>query len=376
MAAKVAQESLVWYKRSMHSSTTTRLLPIDPHTPASDAIAEAAALIRAGRLVAFPTETVYGLGANALDPVAVAAIFRAKGRPANDPLIVHIAAAADLISIAADLPPIAQILADRFWPGALTLVVPRQPHVPANLAAGRPTVAVRMPAHPVALALIRAAGVPIAAPSANLFSRPSPTTAQHVLDDLSGRIDLVLDGGPTRIGLESTIVDLTLAAPRILRPGGIPLEALRSLLPDITFAPRYQALEDQTALAAPGSLLKHYSPRAELRLVAGPRLAALAHLRATTARLVATNHRVALLLADEDAATLADLQCPIARLGPAADTTRIAARLFAALREADATGVDIILAYVAAQYGLGQAIQDRLVRAAEGRVTTVTDGIL
>jgi L-threonylcarbamoyladenylate synthase len=361
----------LWYNNGMQTPHPTRVVRVDPQQPDPRVIAEAAAILRAGGLVAFPTETVYGLGANALDTAAVDRIFHAKGRPASDPLIVHIAAHGDLAALAADPPPIAPALARRFWPGALTIVLKRQSHVPANLAAGRDTVALRMPAHPVALALIRAAGVPIAAPSANLFSRPSPTTARHVLDDLHGRIDMVLDAGPTMIGVESTVVDLTVEPPAVLRPGGVTLEALREALPNVTFVPRYQALEDASGMAAPGMLLKHYSPRAELRLYSGERAAALAQMRIAALALIEAGRSVGALLTDEDSAVFAALPVRVATLGAAGDADQIAARLFAALREVDATGVDVILARDVANEGLGLAIRDRLVRAAEGRVILV-----
>ena len=197
----------------MHDSNSTRLLAVSADHPEAALIAEAAACLLAGGLVAFPTETVYGLGANALDADAVRRIYAAKERPALNPLIAHIATLEQLEQVAHTIPAVAYRLAAHFWPGPLTLVLPRQPHVPGIISAGRETVAVRLPAHPVALALIAAAGVPVVAPSANRSTRPSATTAQHVLADLAGRIDLVLDSGPTRIGVESTVVDLTGAGP-------------------------------------------------------------------------------------------------------------------------------------------------------------------
>src|SRR5260221_761377 len=210
----------------------TRIATVDPANIDPALITEAAALIRAGQLVAFPTETVYGLGANAFDAEAVARIFEAKGRPATDPLIVHIASSDGLASVALEVPEIARTLIAAFWPGPLTLVLRKQAQVVSAVSAGLQTVAVRMPAHPVALALIKSAGVPIAAPSANLFGHASPTTAQHVVADLDRRIPLVLDAGPTEVGLESTILDVTGDYLRLLRPGGIPLEAIRAHLPD------------------------------------------------------------------------------------------------------------------------------------------------
>lgn len=345
----------------------TRVLTVDPAAPDPQIIAEAAAVIRAGGLVAFPTETVYGLGASALDEQAVARIFRAKERPATDPIIAHIADHCQLDVLARDIPPAAHALARRFWPGPLTLVVLRCPVVPASLSAGRDTVAVRMPAHPVALALIDASGVPIAAPSANRFSRPSPTTAAHVLDDLDGRIDLVLDGGSTHIGVESSVVDLTVDPPLLLRPGGVTIAALREILPELTFAPRYLAADGE-ALPAPGMLLRHYAPDATLTVVAGDHAAALARIRTEAQAAIAAGLRVGVVAFDEDAPALADLPVQIVRLGPAADPEAVAHRLFAALRAIEQTGVDLILARDPGQEGLSLAIRDRLVRAAEGRI--------
>jgi L-threonylcarbamoyladenylate synthase len=345
----------------------TRVLTVDPAVPEPQIIAEAAAVIRAGGLVAFPTETVYGLGASALDEQAVARIFHAKERPATDPIIAHIADLCQLDTLARDIPPAAHALARRFWPGPLTLVVLRRPIVPANLSAGRATVAVRMPAHPVALALIAASGVPIAAPSANRFSRPSPTTAAHVLDDLNGRIDLVLDGGATHIGVESSVVDLTVDPPVLLRPGGVTITALREVLPELTFAPRYLA-GDEEALPAPGMLLRHYAPNATLTVVAGDHAAALERIRAEAQAAINAGLRVGVLAFDEDAPALADLPVRIVQLGPAANPEVVAQRLFAALRAIEQTGVDLILARDPGQEGLSLTIRDRLVRAAEGRI--------
>lgn len=353
-----------------HPSQTI-VLTVDAAHPAPELIARAAALLRQGGLVAFPTETVYGLGANALDAAAVARIFTAKGRPAADPLIVHIAELAQLEVLAAQPPALADTLAAAFWPGPLTLVLRRRPIVPANVSAGRATVAIRMPAHPVARALCAAAGVPIAAPSANLFSRPSPTLAAHVLHDLAGRIDLLLDGGPTPIGLESTVLDLTGEQPRVLRPGGVPIEALRAYIPDLIFTPSYLAANDE-AQAAPGMLLKHYSPRAELRLFGGARARVLARMRADAAAALARGLRVGVLATDEDCAALAGLPIQPGALGPAHDLAQIGQRVFAAMRDLDQQGVDLILARGVEHSGLGLAIWDRLVRAAEGRVVEVS----
>ena len=230
-----------------------------------DQIQAAAALIRRGRLVAFPTETVYGLGANALDAAAVARIYEAKGRPATSPLIVHVASAEMAREVAAEWPEAAGTLADRYWPGPLTLVLPKQPCVPDIVTAGLETVGIRVPAHPVALALIRLAGVPIAAPSANRFSGLSPTTAEHVRDSLGGAVDLILDGGQTDVGIESTVLSLAGPRPVLLRPGMVSGQEIEELVGPIEVAPT----AGDGPHASPGMHRKHYSPRTRLLLVEG-----------------------------------------------------------------------------------------------------------
>ncbi len=244
----------------------TEVLAVDARAPQPDLIARAAAVLRSGGLVAFPTETVYGLGALALDAAAVRRIFAAKGRPANNPLIVHIADPKDASQVAAEWPDAAERLARRFWPGPLTLVVPRTAGVPDATTAGGPTVAVRVPAHPVALALLRAVGAPVAAPSANRSAELSPTLAEHVLRGLTGRIDLVLDGGPTAGGIESTVLDMTTAPPRLLRPGLIGPAELEAVIGPVG---RTGATQAGSALPSPGMLPRHYSPRTPLECSRG-----------------------------------------------------------------------------------------------------------
>lgn len=237
---------------------TTPVVRVDPQAPDDRALLEAAGVIRAGGLVAFPTETVYGLGANALDPVAVGRIFAAKGRPATNPLIVHVSEMPMLHTVAASWPAAAAALAARFWPGPLTLVLPKTPVVPDEVTGGGPTVAVRMPAHPVARGLIRAAGVPLAAPSANQSSDISPTRAEHVATGLDGRIDLILDGGPTINGIESTVLSLTGARPVLLRPGPIQMGELEQVVGQVDRPPARSA---GGPLPSPGMLGRHYAPR-------------------------------------------------------------------------------------------------------------------
>ncbi len=347
----------------------TEVMAVDPRHPDPAVIARAAEILRRGGLVAFPTETVYGLGADGLSPTALARLFEAKGRPATDPVILHIADLEALPQLAREVPPTAWTLARRFWPGPLTLVLPKQPIVPDLATASLPTVAIRMPAHPVALALIRAAGTPIAAPSANRFGHTSPTTAQHVLEDLANRIDLVLDAGPTSIGVESTVVDLTRPVPTILRPGGLPREALEAVIGPVAVFERSTA----GPAPAPGMLPKHYAPRAEIVVLIGPEEWMRARLRELAARYLGTGYRVGMLIAEEDQPAVADLPVEIAVLGSERDLEGIARRLYSAMRDLDARGLDLILARDFGTRGLGLAIRDRLVRAAGGRVMRAED---
>jgi len=352
----------------MTYTTTTQLISIDAQTPDPETIALAAEVIRNQGLVAFPTETVYGLGANGLDAEAVAHIFEAKERPANDPVILHITEITQLEQIGRDIAPIAYDLMAAFSPGALTLVLKKQPIVPNAVTAGGDTVAVRIPDHPVALALIEAAGVPIAAPSANRFSRPSPTTAEHVLHDLDGRVDVILDGGAVTIGVESTIVDLTDKTPRVLRPGGISLEKLRDYLPSLIFKPRYLP-EDVEQAPSPGTLLKHYSPSATVLLFQGDEAAVSATMLETTEQYLLDGQAVGVLAMGDDADLFTGIAVQIALLGDTLDEA--ANRLFAGLRQLDELAVDVILVRAPQQANVGLAVYDRLLRAAEGQVIEI-----
>jgi L-threonylcarbamoyladenylate synthase len=337
------------------------------------AIRHAAMLLRAGELVAFPTETVYGLGADATNARAVEAIFAAKRRPYSDPIIVHVADTDWLERVARDLPRETRALAERFWPGPLTLVLPRASNIPAVVAAGGNTLGVRLPAHPVALALIREADVPIAAPSANRFMHTSPTTADHVLADLDGRIACILDGGPTPVGVESTVVDLTVDPPRLLRPGGTPLEALREVLPDLRVGADFTKPGSvaATPARAPGQMLRHYAPATPLVVYDGSGSAALVALLTDASAAVASGQRVAALVPDEEAPALQAAGAEVVALGPVADLNAIARGLYAALRQADALRADRLLVHTFGDAGLGLALGDRLRRAAGGQVRPV-----
>ncbi|MGB6058349.1 MAG: L-threonylcarbamoyladenylate synthase, partial [Microthrixaceae bacterium] len=262
-----------------HPEPRSETVRVDPLAPDQRVMGRAGAILRSGGLVAFPTETVYGLGANALDSSAIEAVFVAKGRPATDPLIVHISSTEQAGALTTQWTPGAAALADEFWPGPLTLVVPKSPIIGDSITAGRPTVALRVPNHPIAHSLIEAAGVPVAAPSANRFGRISPTTAAHVAEELAGSYELLLDGGPTTIGVESSVVDLSGGRPVLLRPGGVTLEALRRVVPEIEYMERKSSAEE-VAADAPGQFLRHYAPRTPLVLVDGGD-ALVAELRAS-----------------------------------------------------------------------------------------------
>ena len=340
----------------------TLVVQVDRDNPDPYAIAHAADCLRRGGLVAFPTETVYGLGVHALNRDAVLKLFEAKGRPANDPLIVHVAEFTTIAVLVAEVPEVAATLAGRFWPGPLTLVLPRGRDVPLEVTAGLDTVAVRIPSHPVARALLAAAALPIAAPSANLFSRPSPTRAAHVLEDLDGRIDMVLDAGATDVGVESTVVDVTVIPPRVLRPGAITLESLQSVLPSIDVAsPRTAG----APMPSPGLLATHYAPRAPMTVYQGEPAATRGALTAAVRHAVAAGRRVGVIASAGDARTLEGLPVVIASLGPEDDANAMATRLYAALRELDAAEVDEIVAREPPlDVGLWRALRDRLRRAA------------
>lgn len=340
-------------------------IAIDPQAIDQAGIAHAAGILRAGGLVAMPTETVYGLAGNALDERAVAAIFQAKGRPTTDPLIVHVADLADLSTICATpMPAHFATLTSHFWPGPLTLLVPKHPQLSDLITAGHTTVAVRMPAHPVATALIRASGVPLVAPSANLFSRPSPTSAHHVLHDLAGRIDAVIDAGPTQVGVESTILDITTPQARILRQGGVTRAQIEAVIGPVTLHSQHAAHD--TAVMAPGLLLKHYSPRTTLRLYRGP----IADVQQAIVAFCQLHPqmRIAWLGYTHDAHVAATLSVQFVSLGDISDDESVAHHLFEGLRAVDLLQADVIVTSEPLGDGVAAAVRDRLFRAAEGRV--------
>ncbi len=371
----------------------TEVIRVAVDHPDRAAIARAAACLRAGGLVAFPTETVYGLGVDALNREAVRRLFAAKQRPATDPLIVHVGSFDLLPSLVSHVPDSARVLSQRFWPGPLTLILPRSSRVPDEVTAGLPTVAVRVPLHPVARALIDAAAVPVAAPSANLFSRPSPTRASHVVEDLDGRIDLIVDGGPTTIGVESTVLDLTTATPTVLRPGAVTIEMLRETIGDVVagFGIRESGFDTRDSglgirdselgdsamegrpMPSPGMLEKHYSPRARLTLFEGHSSAVIPAVVAAARTAASEGKSVGVIAPEEDRAALGSLfetdsHVRVHMLGSRDTPGTVASTLYATLREFDAAGADVILVRGFPDHGLWAAIQDRLRRAAAGRI--------
>ncbi len=340
----------------------------------------AAEVLQRGGLVAFPTETVYGLGANGLDAHAVAGIFAAKGRPADNPLILHIATLADLDQVVARLPAQAAHLAHIFWPGPLTLVLPKTENVPMITTGGLGTVAVRMPDHPVALALIEVTGVPLAAPSANTSGRPSPTEAAHVAADLLGKIDIILDGGSTGIGVESTVVDCTGASPVILRPGGVSKEALEQAIGGtVEVAPHLIAAEEfsEGPVRSPGMKYNHYAPKAPALLVEGQPPDIFEQLTSLAVELQAEGEIVGLMVSQEmvrywQERAIDTGKWQIMCMGSRRNLEEIAANIYRGLRDLDNTNATRILLEGVPTSGLGLAIMNRLTKAAGHRV--VGDG--
>lgn len=317
----------------------------------------AAEIIRSGGLLGIPTETVYGLGANGLDPQAVRRIFEAKGRPQDNPLILHIPDSGWLERYCRDIPPAAYALAERFWPGPLTMILPRRENVPDVTTGGLDTVGMRCPDHPVTLAIIRAAGVPVAAPSGNLSGRPSPTCASHMAEDMDGRIDGIVDGGPCGVGVESTIIDLTTPLPRLLRPGGLPLESLREALGQVAVDKAVlRPLEAGEKPKAPGMKYRHYAPKAPVTVVAGDSRRTAQYIRRRM------GERTGVICFDEYREDFPG--CVVEAIGSAKDKAEQARRVFDALRAFDTTNVTAIYAQCPNEDGLGLAIANRLKKAA------------
>lgn len=346
----------------------TLVLKIDSSRFDPEVLLPAAVALAEGKLVAFPTETVYGLGANALDPIAVGRIFKAKGRPSDNPLIVHISRIEDINQLIVSMPEKARILADAFWPGPLTMVLNKSNLVPDVITAGLSTVAVRVPDNEIALSLIGQAGVPVAAPSANLSGKPSPTDAAHVIQDLSGRIDFIIDGGNCKVGLESTVIDMTADPPVVLRPGGITAEMLEKKIGKV-IADNVLEKDGDNIPKSPGMKYRHYSPKAEMTIVSGDPKKMVDAINNLLGRYKAGNLKTG-VLASEETRALYDASvvlCPGSMKRP----ENIAAEIYSCLRKFDDEGVEIIFTEAFPEHGIGHAIMNRLKKAAGGRIIRV-----
>jgi len=338
-------------------------LKVDSQRPEKEKINVAAEIIKKGGLVAFPTETVYGLGADALNSKAILALFKAKKRPMDNPPIIHVGSVRAVDKLVKKMPPEAEVLMRHFWPGPLTLIFERSDIVPTVTVAGLETVAIRMPNHKVALALLRKSGCPIAAPSANLAGKPSPTTAQHVLDDLDGRIDAILDAGPTKIGVESTVLDITAKPPQILRPGGTPYEKLKKIVGRVKLHPAAVAEKEVSIEKArsPGLKHKHYAPKAEMVIVEGAESNVIGRAKELIESYRQRGYNVGVLATDE---TVSYYEADVVKsLGSRSNLEIVARNLFKLLREFDLENVNIIIAEGIPAKGLGLAIMNRLRKA-------------
>ncbi|MDO5549106.1 MAG: L-threonylcarbamoyladenylate synthase [Eubacteriales bacterium] len=338
--------------------------------PASDpeAIATAAELLRRGEIVGIPTETVYGLAADACNVDAVHRIFAAKGRPQDNPLIVHIADLEQMYDIAAVVPDEAKALAETYWPGPMTIILPKKEIIPMVTSGGLNTVGIRLPSHPIARAIIRAAGVPLAAPSANRSGRPSTTTAQHVMEDLDGKIAAVVDGGPCSVGVESTVISLCGPVPRLLRPGGISLEQLEAVLGDVTVDRALrEKIDDTETVSAPGMKYRHYAPKAPVTVVFGSPEQSAAYISAQ----LGENSGV---LCFDDCASHFAGHAVIETFGRSDDETEQAREVFDALRRFDTTDVAEIYAQCPPSTGIGLAVSNRIKKAAGFHVIDLTEG--
>jgi L-threonylcarbamoyladenylate synthase len=335
----------------------TKILEINPKRIDLAKIKIAAEEIKKGNLVAFPTETVYGLGADVLNEKAVAKIFQAKGRPFNDPLIAHIADIKELYRLSKQVPPVALKLAKAFWPGPLTLVLKKSELVSGIVTAGLDTVAIRMPEDNIALSLIREAKTPIAAPSANLFGRTSPTTAQHVADDLDGKIEMIIDGGKTRVGVESTVLDITTRPVQVLRAGGISVEKLKEVIGQVKISK-----ELEKGFRSPGRLNSHYSPQAKLILVEKKGDTQVEEIRKLASKYIAQGFKVGIMAKEENQNKYNGFEVKV--IGKGTELEICATNLFSTLRSFDKEGFEIIIAEGLEEHDLGLAIMERLRKAA------------
>lgn len=326
----------------------TKIVKINPRTPEPSKISAAAKIILSGGIVVFPTETVYGLGADATNNKAVGKIYKAKGRPSDNPMIVHIAKTDDIFNLSLDVPPKAIALAKRFWPGPLTMVLKKSKVVSKKATSGLDTVAIRMPSHPIASALIKAAGVPIAAPSANISGRPSPTEAAHSIDDLNGKVDMIIDGGPVSVGIESTVIDLSGSTSLLLRPGKITLEEIENVIGEVKVHSSIRRPWTRAVVKSPGMKYKHYSPRAKVILIIGKdaarRTMELSKQYGKSGKKIFTIHEN--------------------------NKEKLARTVFGKFREADINNVDMIIVKGVDESGMGLAVMNRLKKASSKIIRT------
>lgn len=344
----------------------TQIIKVDKQHIDKDLMQQAGNLIKAGGLVAFPTETVYGLGGNALSKEASKKIYAAKGRPSDNPLIVHICRMEDLPLIVEEISESALKLAESFWPGPLTMIFRKSKLVPYETTGGLETVAVRMPSHPAALAFIEAAGGYVAAPSANLSGRPSPTLAKYVIEDMMGRIDMILDGGDVELGLESTIVDMTAAEPTILRPGYITREMLEALLHSVDEDSTMMSSESGQAPKAPGMKYRHYAPKADLTIIDGKSDSVINYINKELDKLKKEGHKTGVIAADD---TIAEYRADICKsIGKRNDDQAIAGNLYRILREFDDEKTTVIFSEAFDVSGIGRAVMNRLLKAAGHKI--------
>ena len=347
----------------------TLIKEIDVNKPDKDLIAVFASMLASGKTVIFPTETVYGLGANALDEEAVAKIYQAKGRPSDNPLLVHVADKEDVYDLVENIDNRAKLLMDRFWPGPLTIVFKKKDIIPARTSGGLDTVAIRMPSDQVARNLIRQAGVPIAAPSANISGRPSPTKPEHIIRDMDGRVDGILVGGSCNYGVESTIVDLSGDVAMVLRPGSITLEMLGEVLGQVNLDPSLKNKDDNIRAKAPGMKYRHYAPKAELTIFEGDNDRVVEKINELAGENERKGLKVGILSSTENEHRYTSGEVVV--VGSRCDEHEVAAHLFDVLRHFDHIDVDIILSEGFAEDSFGQAVMNRLIKAAGHHIENV-----
>lgn len=349
----------------------TKHLKLDINTFSPDEIREAGEIIKNGGLVAFPTETVYGLGGDGLNPESSKKIYEAKGRPSDNPLIIHIADLKDIFRITTNVSEKAMTLAENFWPGPLTMILKKSQIVPYETTGGLDTVAVRMPDNRIALEFIKSAGGYIAAPSANLSGRPSPTTANHVSEDMDGRIDMIIDGGESTIGLESTIVDMTEDIPVILRPGYITMNILSRAVGDVVYDPAILDSSSNEPPRAPGMKYRHYAPKGDLAIIRGGKDKVIDYIRTQTAVALSEGERVGIIATEE---TYLNYSATVVQnIGSRDDEATIARRLYAVLREFDEDGITRIYSEDFDTPNMGQAIMNRLIKAAGHHIINLSN---